>query len=138
MTTRIEDLEAGNPQYLFDIGIATETDGTLSIADSEKFTNVLASGSTKISDLFNSTGGVAVQLKDFLDEFVKVGGILDDSKDSIADRIKSLDKSITRFDERMARREVQLRQQFAKMQETAQLLGGQSSAFQSILSQVGF
>jgi flagellar hook-associated protein 2 len=138
MTAKVEGLDSGNPQYLFNIGIETATDGSLSISDSEEFNEALASGSARVSDLFNSTNGVATQIKDFLEEFVKVGGILDDSQSSIEDRIKSLDSRVARFDARMVRREFQLRQQFAKMQETAQLLGGQSAAFASIANSAGF
>jgi flagellar hook-associated protein 2 len=133
MTAKVEGVSSGNPEYLFDIGIKANTDGTLTLSDDEKFEAALANGSATISDLFNSADGVANRLKDFLDDYIKVGGILDDSQDSIADRIKSIDGRVERFDARLAKREFQLRQQFAKMQETAQLLSGQQASFASLV-----
>lgn len=138
MTGKIEGITAGNPEHLFEIGITAASDGTLSFTDTEKFESVLTSGSTKVSDLFNSDNGVATQVKSFLENFVKVGGIIDESQDSITDRMKSIDTQLSRFDERLDRREIQLRQQFAKMQETAQLLGGQQAAFSSLVSSFAF
>ncbi|MCG8608642.1 flagellar filament capping protein FliD, partial [bacterium] len=124
---------------LFEIGITAASDGTLSLSDTSKFESVLQSGSIKISDLFNNTtDGIAKQIKDFIKDFVKVGGIIDDSGDAVTERVKSLDSQMARFDDRLARREAQLREQFAKMQETSLLLGRQQSAFASLASTIRF
>lgn len=138
MTGKVSGIDAGNPEHLFEIGITAANDGTLSFTDTEKFENALAEGSTKVSDLFNSTNGVANELKGLLDDFVKVGGIISDSTNSMADRIKTIDRQIERFDDRLARREQQLRTQFARMQQIATLLGGQSAAFASLTSSFRF
>jgi flagellar hook-associated protein 2 len=138
MSNQVSGLATGQPQYLHEIGIEAATDGKLSIKDDEKFEDALAASSTYVSDLFNSSNGVAAQIKSFLESYVKVGGILDDSVESNRDRITGIDGRISRFDQRLAQREFQLRQQFAKMQETAQLLGGQSSSFASIAQYAGF
>lgn len=137
-TGKVSGIDSGNPEHLFEVGITAAADGTLSFTDEEKFENALAAGSSKVSDLFNSTNGIATQVKSFLKSFVKTGGIIDDSKKSIQARIKSLDSRIKRFDERLARREVQLRKQFAKMQQVSTLLGGQSMAFSSLQSSLRF
>lgn len=138
MSSQITSVSSGNPKYLFEIGITAGADGTLSLSDNEKFESALSTGSGKVSDLFNSSNGVAEQIKDFLESFVKVGGILDDSKDGIEDRVKSIDNQLNRFDDRLARREAQLRKQFSKMQETVQLLGGQQSAFANLAATIRF
>lgn len=138
-TGNISGADTGNPEHLFEVGITAANDGTLSFTDDEKFENALAAGSSQVSDLFNnSTDGIANQVEDFLENFVKTGGIIDDSKTSITDRIKSIDSRIERFDERLAQREVQLRKQFARMQEVSTLLGGQSAAFSSLQSSLLF
>lgn len=134
MSGFVDSVTSGNPEALFEIGITAASDGTLSITDEEKFQNVLAEGSTKIADLFNSTNGIASRIKTTLEQYVKVGGIIDNSKDVLDDRIKSLDNQINRFDDRLFRREQQLREQFAQMQKLSQLLGRQSAAFLSISS----
>ncbi len=139
LTGNISGVGTGNPEHLFEVGITAASDGTLSFTDDEEFENALAAGSSQVSDLFNnSTDGIATQVEDFLENFVKTGGIIDDSKTSITDRIKSIDDRIERFDERLARREVQLRKTFAKMQEVSTLLGGQSAAFSSLQSSLRF
>ncbi|MFQ5649941.1 MAG: flagellar filament capping protein FliD [bacterium] len=134
MTSKVSGISSGNPEHLFEIGITAASDGTLSFTDSTKFESALAAGSSQVSDLFNSTSGIAVQIKNFLNDFIKVGGVLDDSQDSISDRMTSIDTQLARFDERLARREAQLRRQLSKMQETAQLIGGQQAAFSSLSS----
>ena len=132
MSDPVAGVSSGNPEHLFEIGITAAADGTLSFTDSEKFENVLAAGSAPVSDLFNSTNGVASQLKTFMKDFIKVGGIIDDGKESVEDRIKTLDGRIKRFDNRLAKREVQLRKQLAQMQQVSVLLGGQAAAFSSL------
>lgn len=132
ITGKVTSVQSGNPEYLFEIGISAASDGTLSITDEEAFEDALASSSTAISDLFNSTNGVATQIKTLLDDYIKVGGIIDDSKDSISDRIKSLDDRIARLDERLARREAQLRAQFAKMQEAVTIMQKQQFTLQNL------
>ena len=138
LTGKISGIDSGNPEHLFEIGITAGNDGTVSFSDEEKFENALAAGSAQIADLFNSTNGIANQIKNFLENFVKVGGIVDDSKGSVQERIKSIDGQLDRFDDRLARREVQLREQFARMQQISQLLGGQSIAFSSLASSIRY
>jgi len=138
MSDPVAGVSSGNPEHLFEIGITAAADGTLSFTDTEKFENVLAAGSVPVSDLFNSTNGVANQLKTFMDDFIKVGGIIDDGKESVEDRIKTLDGRIKRFDNRLAKREVQLRKQLAQMQQISVLLGGQAAAFSSLAQSFGF
>ncbi len=137
MTGQVTSANSGNPNYLFEIGITAASDGTLSISDSEEFEDALLASSSAIADLFNSANGVATQLKTELDTFIKVGGLIKDGKDSVANRIKNIDGHIKRFDERAARRELQLRTEFAKMQQMSVLLGGQFAAFQSFISSIG-
>ncbi|MFQ5751217.1 MAG: flagellar filament capping protein FliD, partial [bacterium] len=138
MTGQVTSADSGNPDYLFDIGISAASDGTLSITDSDEFEDALLASSSAIADLFNSSSGVATQLKSVLDDFIKVGGYIDKGKDNVTDRIKNIDSQINRYDERLARRERQLRTQFAKMQEVSLLLGRQSAAFSSIASNLNY
>jgi len=137
-TGSVSDVASGNAEHLFEVGITAANDGTLSFTDDEEFETALAAGSSNISDLFSSTDGIATQVEEFLEAYVKVGGVLDDSKSSIEDRIESLDDRIERFDARLARREVQLRKQLAQMQQVSVLLGGQAAAFSSLASSFGF
>jgi flagellar hook-associated protein 2 len=135
---QVSGLAVGMPSYLFEIGITAKDDGTLSISDSEKFDNAVEAGSAHIANLFKSSSGIAHKVQTFLEDFVKVGGILDHSRDGLSDQLKSVEQRLTRFDARMAQREEQLRLQFAKMQEASQLLARQSAAFNSLASAFGY
>jgi len=137
MSGFVSSVDSGNPEALFEIGITAGSDGTLSITDSDKFDDMLTSGSDKISDLFRSSNGIAAQVETLLEEYVKVGGIIDNSKDVLDDRVRSLDTRIKRFDDRLFRREEQLREQFAQMQKLSQMIGRQSAAFASVVSSFG-
>ncbi len=138
MTSKVAGVSAGNPEYLSEIGITAAADGTLSFTDDDKFSAALTTSSVKVSDLFNVSDGFATQLNTMVNDYVKVGGTIDDSQSSISDRIKSVDSQISRFDERLARREIQLRKQFSHMQQVSALLGGQSAAFSSLTSSIRF
>jgi len=137
MTSKITGVESGNPEYLSEIGITAQRDGTLSITDSEKFESALASGSSAIADLFNSSDGVATQVEELVEQYTSIGGFIDDSQDNITNRIENLDNRISRMDALLARREEQLRIQFSRMQETATLLRNQQTMFQNIFSAIG-
>jgi flagellar hook-associated protein 2 len=138
LSEQVAGLSTGAPSYLFQIGISANNDGTLKIADSEKFENAVTAGSSSISNLFKSPNGVANKVLNFMQDFVKVGGILDESREGIGDQIKSVDRRLQTFDARMAQREEQLRLQFAKMQEASLLMGRQSAAFSSLASMMGY
>lgn len=138
LSEQVTGLAAGATSYLFEIGITANSDGTFKISDTQKFDNAVAAGSATIANLFKSTDGIANKIQTFLEDFVKVGGILDDSRDGISDQIKSLEQQISRFDARLLQREEQLRLQFAKMQEASLILGRQSAAFNSLASAFGY
>jgi len=135
---QITSVASGNAESIFELGVTSTSDGTLALTDTTKLDKVLASGSSAISDIFRSQSGIAEKLKTTLDEFVKVGGTVDDSKKSVDDHLRRIDDRLGRFDDRLARREKQLRDQFSRMQETAALLGGQRNAFSSIFSSIRF
>jgi len=133
MTAKVTNVISGNPEYLSEIGITAAADGSLSITDTDKFENALNTSTNQISDLFNVTDGVATQIKDLVNDYIKVGGFIDDSQNSISDRIKILDDRIARLDKQLSLREFQLRQQFSKMQELSATLQLQQAALQSLM-----
>ena len=137
MTGQVTSVQSGNPDYLFEIGITAADDGTLTLTDEDAFESALAKGSNAISDLFNSANGIATQINSLVEDYIKVGGIIDESQDSITDRIESLDNRIARVDERLQKREDQLRTQFAKMQEIVTVLQRQQFTLQNMFSLIG-
>ncbi len=100
---QVSSAKAGNPQNLFQIGITPGTDGTLSISDSTKFNAAMAADPTEISDLFNSSDGIAVQLNTLLKTFVapttgrmnSLSSIASSQLTSLNARIKTVNAQIT-------------------------------------------
>ncbi|MFN3781490.1 MAG: flagellar filament capping protein FliD, partial [Candidatus Kapaibacteriota bacterium] len=59
----VSTVQSGNPQFLSEIGIKTNSDGTLSIADAAKFSDALVADYRKVSDLFTSNDSFVKKIK---------------------------------------------------------------------------
>jgi flagellar capping protein FliD len=82
---------------------------------------------TNVSDIFNATDGIATVVKTYVNAFVKVGGSIDSSKSSLQDSIMQLNSRITYWDEVLAKREIQLRDEFTRIQTMMSQLSQQQS-----------
>jgi len=114
---------------LYNIGIEADDEGMLSIKDMEKFTEAIEANSTNVSDLFNASDGVAENIKNYIETFVKVGGTIDSSKNNIDSQLINLDDRISFTQELLNKREAQLRDEFSKLQEMMAKLTRQQSFF---------
>jgi len=114
---------------LFSIGIEADNKGLLSITNSGKFTEALESNTANVSDLFRASDGIAVELENFINNFVKTGGTIDNSKKNIDDQVTYLSGRISSMDEWLLKRETQLRNEFAKLQEAMSRISSQQSFF---------
>ncbi len=114
---------------LYNIGIEADDEGMLSIKDLEKFTEATEANSTNVSDLFNASDGVAENIKNYIETFVKVGGTIDSSKNNIDSQLINLDDRISFTQELLDKREAQLRDEFSKLQEMMAKLSQQQSFF---------
>jgi flagellar hook-associated protein 2 len=118
---------------LKDIGIDTDRDGTLRIANSTKLDDALAANTAAFGAVFSGTNGIAERLANRLEPVTGFDGILANRKKTADARIKRLDTEILRWDTRLASREDSLRSQFAQLQAVAQRAQNQQSSFQSYL-----
>ncbi|HCK99830.1 MAG TPA: flagellar hook protein FliD [Candidatus Marinimicrobia bacterium] len=114
---------------LFSIGIKADDKGLLSITDSEKFTEALESNTANVSDLFRASDGIAVEIDSFISNFVKTGGTIDNSKKNIDDQVTYLSGRISSMDEWLLKRETQLRDEFARLQDAMSRISSQQSFF---------
>ncbi|NIA18559.1 MAG: flagellar filament capping protein FliD [Simkaniaceae bacterium] len=114
---------------LYNIGIEADDEGLLSIVDSEKFDGAIEGLTSNISDLFNASDGVAVNIKSYIDNFVEVGGTIDDSKRNIDSQLTLLQDRVSFTEELLYQREAQLRNDFSKLQEAMIKLSTQQSFF---------
>ena len=112
-------------RMITDLGIEINKDGTLTLKDSDALIAAVEKDAGAVESLFAGADGIATRLETRIDRFVGVNGILSDRKDSVDSKIKRLKDRIEDWDDRLARREDQLRLQFAKVQETIAVLQGQ-------------
>lgn len=119
-----------NPVYskLFNIGITANSDGTLTISDTEKLEDALEANSQYVAEIFNLTDtGIACQLESYIENFVQADGTIITSKKNIEDQIESLDDRIERMETYLENREEQLRSEFSRMYQAMSLLNSQMS-----------
>jgi flagellar hook-associated protein 2 len=109
------------------IGIETTSSGTLEI-DSDTFQEMLLSEPDQVSDLFTSEDGFISALKEQLDVYTdSTDGSLEVRKESIEDRITSLNEDVEMLQDRMDRLESRLRSQFTNLEvNMGELQGAQS------------
>ena len=134
VNSEVSDTLSTNYNKLFQIGIEADNDGYLSIKDLEKFTDALNANPRYVSDLFRSDTGIATQIKDYIDDFVQAGGKISKSKENLKSQIRDLDDRIDFMNDLLAKKEQQLREQFAKLQETMILLQNQQSFYSSFIT----
>jgi flagellar hook-associated protein 2 len=113
---KISNPVAGEIAFLSDLGIKINTDGSLSIVDSAKLDKLISTDITKVESLFNSSDGIAVRLKEFINPFVQIGGVVDQRINSGKEQIKRLDERIKSLNNLIDERAEDLRRQFAQLQ----------------------
>lgn len=125
---------AGNFEFLSQIGITTQNDGTLAI-DEVKLGQALNADSTNVVELFTSANGIVNQLN------TKVSLLLDSSQqgplsaelDSLTESIDDLNDTLLRMDERLELFEKKIRQEFINLEIILGRLDSQRNAFQQAL-----
>jgi len=109
-------VSTGALRFLSDIGIKTNQDGTLSISDGAKLDRLISTDVSQVESLFNSSDGIAVKLKEFINPFVQIGGVIDQRVNSGKEQIKQLDERIKSLNSLIDQRAEALRKQFAQLQ----------------------
>lgn len=132
----VDGLDEDNPSYLAEIGITLDDSMHASISDSTDFSDWLNDDPNAVSDLFNSTNGIAAKLVEFLEPYTESYGILDDRKDSITDQIDLIEDRIDRLEDRMDQREAYYRQQFTSLQDMLNTLTLQQSTISNLTNSV--
>lgn len=130
---QVDGQPAGGPKSLVDLGIEFTKSGELKLADEAKLLEAIEENVDAVESLFSSSDGVATRLVNRIERFVGVDAIIDERSELIDTRINRLKSRITDWDDRMKRREEQLREQFAKMQEAVAMFQGQQQYLGSFL-----
>ncbi len=116
ISSAVSSVEPDASAFLSDIGIKINSDGTLTISDSAKLDKLISTDVSKIESLFNSSDGIAVRLKELINPFVQVGGVIDQRVSLGKEQIKRFDERIKSLNNLIDQRAEDLRRQFAQLQ----------------------
>ncbi len=136
MGSVVTSVSAGNPSLLSDIGIKANSDGTLSLSDSAKLDDALASDVRKVSDLFNSSDGLAVRLSSLLQGFTSFGGQIDIARDGTQGQLTNIRAALTRTNAQIDRKVEAFRLQFEALQSALNRISLQSQAISRLTLQL--
>jgi flagellar hook-associated protein 2 len=134
MLHSVSSVGAGAPSVLSSIGITTGDDGSLSLSDTTKFEAALAANPTQISDLFNSSNGVANLLQAKLKPFVSYGGSIDIETKGDKAQLKTLQGRIDIMNARIDKQVDTYKQQFVDIQQLLNQAAQQQTMLNSFAS----
>lgn len=136
-----EGNDGGALRFLSDIGIATQTDGTLKL-DATALGDALAADRGAVAALLAGEGGYAERLTAVLDGIVGDDGQVTARTDSLQTRLKDLGRQQDALDLRMERVETRYRTQFtaldtliAQMNSTSSYLTQQLASLANLTTQ---
>ncbi len=130
----VTNLNPENPGSLSQIGITAAKDGTLSISNSSALDEALTNNPNKVTDLFNSSNGIAVRLKDLLQNFISSGGVVDKSNDGINTQIKNLDNRIKLTEVQINKKVNNFRNDLNKIQNILSMITQQQQLVRNIMA----
>ena len=111
---------------LAELGIATQTDGTLTL-DSGVLTSALDSDRTGVASLLSSDEGIATRLSTLVGGFANATGVLDQRSDALEARLRDISSQRETLARRMSAREDSLLRRFSVMDAIVAQLQGTSS-----------
>jgi flagellar hook-associated protein 2 len=100
---------------LSDIGIAFQRDGTLKLEKPAKLETAIATNFEGVSNLFNSTSGVATRLTTITEGMLGSKGVFQSRTDGLNASLKGLEKSSDRMELQLAQTEKRYRTQFTAL-----------------------
>ncbi len=131
------------PTNIIQLGIKIGNDGTLSISDKEKFDSLLSQNPAYVADIFVGTeasgfvfeanDGIAHQLKNYLTDLTGINGQIKRSTDSAQTQIRSLDKQIQRFKDKVDVQAEKFRNDYTKILNSVKQLTDQQNAINQFL-----
>jgi flagellar hook-associated protein 2 len=123
----------GTYRSLASLGITKQVDGTLKL-DETKFKTALAADRTAVTQVFNSTDGVAVRLFGRIDKHLAADGDVTARDGSLKKSMELITKDKTALDERMVSVEARYRKQFLALDSLLSRMNSTSSYLASQLS----
>ena len=123
-------------EFLFELGIATELDGSLSL-DTTIFESALASDPDVVAELFaNDPEGIAFRLEDLADTLLQAGGLFDGREQSLNQQIDDIEDQRLNLEFRLVQKEATLVAQFSALDTLIAQLNTTSSFLSIQLEQI--
>ncbi len=97
----VTSTQPGNPQFLSEIGIKVNSDGTLSISDTSKLQKVLESDYKKVSDLFVSSDSFVNKLNNLIGSLSGDSSYITNKTRLVQQQIYQMQKRITEFESKI-------------------------------------
>ncbi|MCS7228947.1 MAG: flagellar filament capping protein FliD [Candidatus Kryptonium sp.] len=126
-------VSSGTLKFLSDIGIKINPDGTLKISDNSKLDKLISTNVSQVEELFNSSDGIAIKLKEFINPFVQIGGVIEQRINFGKEQIKRFDERIKSLNKIIEQRAEDLRKQFAQLQSLYTAFARQQAIAQQLM-----
>jgi flagellar hook-associated protein 2 len=133
---QVGGLNAGEPTRLSDIGITIGDDLHATLSDASALTDKLTADPQSVSNLFNSTNGVATRIASLLKPYTDTYGIIYNQTQAISDQMSQIDDRIKMLTERNTLKENYYRTQFTALQDLLNETTLQQSALSSLTTSV--
>ncbi|HEY2782916.1 MAG TPA: flagellar filament capping protein FliD [Steroidobacteraceae bacterium] len=128
---KVVSSSAGGAKSLTDLGISAGTDGTYS-TDDTKLGNALSASLASIGNLLGGTNGIATQIANLVDGYIKPGGLLDTinqglqtSLSNVADQQDALTAQLAAYSARLTAEYNAMDTAVAKLKQTQTFLNAE-------------
>ncbi|WP_374438696.1 flagellar filament capping protein FliD [Pseudomonas panipatensis] len=123
----------GSIKLLSQLGISTQTDGTLSIDDT-KLTTALTNNFSSVQGFFTGTGGLLDRMSNSLNVYTQTNGLLDQRKGNLQDTLNTLATQLTALNTRMDKLTTTLMAKYTAMDTLVSQLNATSSSVLTTLN----
>ncbi len=128
MIREVESQPSDAPTQITELGITVNSDGSLRLSDADALIQAIEDDPENVRTLFAADDGVATRLSERIADYIGFKGFIQSRETNLDTRIRTVTDRITRFDENLARREEQLRGEFARLQEAITRFEGQQAS----------
>ncbi len=137
----------GGIENLNDIGLEINRDGKLQISTftsenilsgQNRLDNALDNNLSSVGELFASSGGIATQMSELIDNYIASDGVLTQRVKTLNERVSDIDDEWSSLEERLRSLEERLRSQFTYLDSTVSQYNATSEWLTSSLANIGF
>ncbi len=133
LRTEMSSVASGDIRILADLGITTQSDGTLAI-DSDKLDDALDNNFDALSNFLSGENGLMGRLDAKLEPYTKSGGIIEGRTTSLQNTLSGIDEQRERLEARLSSMETRLLAQFNAMDSLVANLSSTSTYLTSQLA----